>query len=270
MGGTILPTRFMVKTYWAICLSWALSGYGTKRAGARAGGCVIVLGCLGAFCLRRFFGVFAFAMASAMRLAARALPLCGAALAFVCNGFCFGVFAFALASAYAPRGAGVAPVRGGTYFSLQRQRRVSKRKPLTPPMLDRYPRALNVPILHTAAGCLMFVAIVLAKSLTLFMRLVAARDDEDPAPLCGKLCVGIRAAQDTLATRCSYKCARCPVRHSNLHSPTCGAERSIPSIVSRAREAGEAFSENVGNERKPALCRAKYGDVESPWVRVKH
>ncbi|PVX81236.1 hypothetical protein C7402_111138 [Paraburkholderia unamae] len=27
----------------------------------------------------------------------------------------------------------VAPVRGGTYFSLQRQRKVGKRKPLTPP-----------------------------------------------------------------------------------------------------------------------------------------
>ncbi|SIT46273.1 conserved exported hypothetical protein [Paraburkholderia piptadeniae] len=47
-----------------------------------------------------------------LRLAVLALPLCGAALAFVCNGFCFGAVAFALASAIAPRGAGVAPVRG--------------------------------------------------------------------------------------------------------------------------------------------------------------
>ncbi|MEM5439161.1 hypothetical protein, partial [Paraburkholderia diazotrophica] len=93
-----------------------------------------------AFC---FFGLLP---ASAMRLAARALPLCGAALAFICNGFCFGFFAFALASAIAPRGAGVAPVRGGTYSSLPRQRRVGRRKPLTPPALDHYPRALNVPM----------------------------------------------------------------------------------------------------------------------------
>jgi len=49
-------------------------------------------------CLRRAL-FFAFALASAMRLAARALPLCGAALAFVCNGLCFDVFAVALASA---------------------------------------------------------------------------------------------------------------------------------------------------------------------------
>ncbi|SIT38452.1 hypothetical protein BN2476_170134 [Paraburkholderia piptadeniae] len=35
---------------------------------------------------------------------------------------------FSLASALAPRGAGVAPVRGGTYFSLPPQRKVGKRK----------------------------------------------------------------------------------------------------------------------------------------------
>ena len=42
------------------------------------------------------------------------------------------VFAFclSLASAISYRFASVAPVRGGTYFSLQRQRKVGKRKPL--------------------------------------------------------------------------------------------------------------------------------------------
>jgi hypothetical protein len=38
----------------------------------------------------------------------------------------------------APHGASVAPVRGGTYFSLQRQRKVGKRKPLTPSRLTRF------------------------------------------------------------------------------------------------------------------------------------
>ncbi|SIT49963.1 hypothetical protein BN2476_740007 [Paraburkholderia piptadeniae] len=91
---------------------------------------------------------------------------CGLFCDFVCNGFCFGVFAFALASAYAPRGAGVAPVRGGTYSSLPRQRRVGRRKPLTPPVLDVYPRALNFPTLHTAAYSPMCVANALLKRLT--------------------------------------------------------------------------------------------------------
>jgi hypothetical protein len=38
--------------------------------------------------------------------------------------------AFSLASAISFWSASVAPVRGGTYFSLQRQRKVGKRKPL--------------------------------------------------------------------------------------------------------------------------------------------
>ncbi|SIT50568.1 hypothetical protein BN2476_850001 [Paraburkholderia piptadeniae] len=69
----------------------------------------------------------------------------------------------------APRGAGVAPVRGGTYFSLQRQRKVGKRKPLTPPVLDGYPRALDVPVLRAARCGPMLAANALAKRLTRFM-----------------------------------------------------------------------------------------------------
>ncbi|WP_143327442.1 hypothetical protein [Paraburkholderia hospita] len=41
-------------------------------------------------------------------------------------------FAFALASAFCLRASRVAPVRGGTYFSLPPQRKVGKRKRLTP------------------------------------------------------------------------------------------------------------------------------------------
>jgi len=55
-------------------------------------------------------------------------------------GFCVlaapvGVSTFALASAYCLRASSVAPVRGGTYFSLPPQRKVGKRKRLTPPIL---------------------------------------------------------------------------------------------------------------------------------------
>jgi hypothetical protein len=45
----------------------------------------------------------------------------------------FGLFASALASALCLRASSVAPVRGGTYFSLPPQRKVGKRKRLTPP-----------------------------------------------------------------------------------------------------------------------------------------
>src|ERR1700741_1830710 len=47
----------------------------------------------------------------------------------------FGFFAFALASAFCLRASCVAPLRGGTYFSLPPQRKVGKRKRLTPPVL---------------------------------------------------------------------------------------------------------------------------------------
>jgi hypothetical protein len=48
-------------------------------------------------------------------------------------GLGFGLLVFSPASAYCLRASSVAPVRGGTYFSLPPQRKVGKRKRLTPP-----------------------------------------------------------------------------------------------------------------------------------------
>src|SRR6266702_2679582 len=62
----------------------------------------------------------------------------------------------------------VAPVRGGTYFSLPPQRKVGKRKRLTPPGPCSYPRALNVPTLHTAVPWLVLVANASNERLTRF------------------------------------------------------------------------------------------------------
>jgi hypothetical protein len=70
-------------------------------------------------------GGFAFAFALA------ALMLC----AWLCAGIRVAVFVSALASALCLRASSVAPVRGGTYFSLPPQRKVGKRKRLTPPVL---------------------------------------------------------------------------------------------------------------------------------------
>jgi hypothetical protein len=53
--------------------------------------------------------------------------------AFVLQALPVGVLAFSLASALCLRASSVAPVRGGTYFSLPPQRKVGKRKRLTPP-----------------------------------------------------------------------------------------------------------------------------------------
>jgi hypothetical protein len=46
-----------------------------------------------------------------------------------------GLLSLSLASALCLRASRVAPVRGGTYFSLPPQRKVGKRKRLTPPVL---------------------------------------------------------------------------------------------------------------------------------------
>jgi hypothetical protein len=52
-----------------------------------------------------------------------------------CFRRCLPALALALASASCLRTSSVAPVRGGTYFSLPPQRKVGKRKRLTPPTL---------------------------------------------------------------------------------------------------------------------------------------
>ncbi len=75
--------------------------------------------------------------------AVRALLLGGVVAGFVCDCWArafalrspFAVLGFALASARRYRASSVAPVRGGTYFSLPPQRKVGKRKRLTPPAL---------------------------------------------------------------------------------------------------------------------------------------
>ncbi|CAG9246257.1 hypothetical protein PCAR4_190001 [Paraburkholderia caribensis] len=64
------------------------------------------------------------------------VPLAGAFFSPARRGcLLVGVLAFALASALCLWSASVAPVRGGTYFSLPPQRKVGKRKRLTPPVL---------------------------------------------------------------------------------------------------------------------------------------
>ncbi|SDJ33459.1 hypothetical protein SAMN04487926_14345 [Paraburkholderia steynii] len=66
----------------------------------------------------------------------RGLGICG--VIFLCLRrwvVRFGLFVFALASAMRYLASSVAPVRGGTYFSLPPQRKVGKRKRLTPLIL---------------------------------------------------------------------------------------------------------------------------------------
>jgi hypothetical protein len=109
---------------------------------------------LGFFCLRRWVGLLGFAVASAVCLRASCIASVG--------------LPFRWHPRYGVCSSRVAPVRGGTYFSLPPQRKVGKRKRLTPPTLGVCPRALNVPTLHTAAQLFAFAANALNERLTRF------------------------------------------------------------------------------------------------------
>jgi hypothetical protein len=100
-----------------------------------------------------------------------------------------------LASAISFRFAGVAPVRGGTYFSLPPQRKVGKRKRAHTASPCHYPRALHVPTLHTATRQSMRVANALRDaSPASITRTRAARVEASP-PICGKRCVARRTTR---------------------------------------------------------------------------
>jgi hypothetical protein len=146
---------------------------------------------LSVFCLRRWEGVCCCAFCllrghPRCAFAARALQFCARPLR---------------ASGLRLRGAGVAPVRGGTYFSLQRQRKVGKRKPLTPPVLVLTQRAPNVPTLSTAAHSLTRAANALTSASPTSHIRTRNSHLACSKPPCGKLCVGRRTAQDTIGPR---------------------------------------------------------------------
>ena len=120
-----------------------------------------------------------------------------------------------LASAICFRFAGVAPVRGGTYFSLlrqgdflrgARQRKVGKRKPLTPSVLTlTHGRSTSPFLTPQRSGSSSLPALRISASpasSTSSMAYPSAL----PTPICGKRCVGFRAAKHAvLATKHSVR-----------------------------------------------------------------
>ncbi|MBN3755970.1 hypothetical protein G3N95_23705 [Paraburkholderia sp. Tr-20389] len=87
-----------------------------------------------------------------------------------------------LASALCLWFAGVAPVRGGTYFSLQRQRKVGKRKPLTPLAFVLACGPPTGPALHTATHRFAPVASASNRRITHSNHPQAARGSDPSAP----------------------------------------------------------------------------------------
>ena len=178
------------------------------------------------------------------------------------------------ASALRLRGAGFAPVRGGSHF-LCRRKESNQRKRAHTASACYYPRALNVPVTRAATCQSMSVANALTMRLTRFMhQRHGPRHRISRAPL-RQTYAGVRTAHgNVLAARRSYVPSGACVALYGMATCIClpqgGAERSRSLAVVRVPEAGEAHDECAGNERRPESCRVKCGDVESPWVTVKH
>jgi hypothetical protein len=172
-------------------------------------------------------------------------------------------------------GAGVAPVRGGTYFICRRkeseQRRAgSHRQSLTithgpqtsPCFAPQRADSGSLPTYSRSAPPASCVR-------------TAAGGIECFRPPCGKLMSVVAPHAETLAL-CSLRCAS---RHEGLFSVwreglhiVC-RKWTLDVLGLRAKtqklEVGEAFNQCDSNEHGPVRCRATYGDVESPWVSVK-
>jgi hypothetical protein len=120
----------------------------------------------------------------------------------------FGFPGFSLASAFCLRASCVAPVRGGTYFSLPRQRKVGKRKPLTPPTLlpSHGPPTAPSCLRQGSSRCPLPTPRINA-SLASRSR-VAARAINLHAFYIGKLCVGFRAVRASLRTGKQGRCRK--------------------------------------------------------------
>ena len=113
---------------------------------------------------------------------------------FCCSGFLTFLLFAALASALCFWFARVAPVRGGTYF-LCRRKESKQRKRAHTASTCSYPRAPNVPTLHSATFCYRFVANASATASPASIALSTARASACHVPICGKRCVGPCAAE---------------------------------------------------------------------------
>ena len=181
---------------------------------------------------------------------------------------------FALASALCLRASSVAPVRGGTYFSLPPQRKVGKRKRLTPParvpihgpptspsFTRQCPSRCSLPTPRTIASP--------ASSTST----TASGSEWYVPPRWQTVCRLSRriAWRFYRVERMRYRSGLRRVRYYSLHT-VChlgGAYHSLPLGRVRVFEVGEALIRSVGNEHQPGHCRVKGGDVGGPWIKTR-
>ena len=135
--------------------------------------------------------------------------------------------------------------------------------------LDAYPRALNVPVFHTATFWLLFVASALNKRVTCSHHFFNGTRQR-------VACAHLRQTVCRLSrreARCScpktFRALTFVMRQPTQSLPQGGGDGLIAPALVRVCGAGEALSERAGNDGYAKRCRVKHGDVESPWVRTR-
>ncbi|SEI07633.1 hypothetical protein SAMN05192544_101931 [Paraburkholderia hospita] len=188
----------------------------------------------------------------------------------------FGLLVVLLASAFCLRASCVAPVRGGTYFSLPPQRKVGKRKRLTPPTLDFHPRAPSVPTLHTAAFLFVLVANALNECLTRFECFCTGQRQRT-------VCAAQVANRVQVVASYTLALLQGGAHAQSVRSEACEAQEADTQFATWAavdclarhtglwvREAGEALIQSAGNERGSRDCRVKCNTLWGPSGRTKN
>ena len=161
-------------------------------------------------------------------------------------------------------------MRGGTYFSLPPQRKVGKRKRLTPPAHVLIHGPPTSPHFTRQHFCSRGLPTLSPYASPASRSRVATRVTKFPTFYSGKRCVGHRAAYALLRT----ESARIPPCRSAAlskarptHSlPLRGRGYSISWVMTSVRETGETLDKYVGNVRWLFRCRVKRRDVGGPWV----
>jgi len=175
---------------------------------------------------------------------------------------------YALASALCRLVSCVAPVRGGTYFSLPRQRKVGKRKPLTPSVLTVTHGPPTSPCFTPQRSIPSSLPTLRIHASPAANTRTSANPVEAPPPICGALFAGCRTAGR--GTECFLaRTARSMARKPTHRLPQMGTHQAFVHAVEEVIEVGEALIRSVGNEEELEGLRMKHGDVESPWVGVK-
>jgi len=144
----------------------------------------------------------------------------------------------------------VLPLCGAALTFFAAAKKVSKESGLTPPILDLYPRAPNVPVFLAATRWRAALPSLPTSHHPLQASVQRQTMSKLPRPICGKRCVGFRAAKHSdLAKNHSMPI---PLRCDNLHTVCRKWALNVPYLwpshesMEWVRRLFEALATNTG------------------------